>query len=137
MQRIPSRQRQNLHASKMPNKPSSSNETSPVLLMARRIRTEQGVEQLKSFLAAMEPFVAPNELRTICNGFGINFDLLEKPVKQQQQSVPQTQGMPSIMNPLQAMAGRNQFQLIQMLMNMQGMMKGGNDISQIIKMMGG
>lgn len=42
--------------------------------IARRIREEQGIEQLQAFLAAMVPFVAPNELRGVCAGFGLDYD---------------------------------------------------------------
>ena len=43
----------------------------PALLLARRIRREQGVEQVRRFLAAMEPFLAPNERMAIAEQLGI------------------------------------------------------------------
>lgn len=202
MQRVPTRQRQAMPADRQQGGRQQNNEASPALLLARRVREEQGVEQLKSFLAAMEPFVAPNELRSICGGFGINHDALMMQSKTQawangnngnsgsqgyngshgsngnngssgnngshgyngsngsqgyngsQSShgnnvsnmnnqvnfgsgmgmLPQMPGMGAF----QGRNGGNQFQMLQMLMNMPGMMKGGRgDMSQIFKMMGG
>lgn len=43
----------------------------PALLLARRIRREQGAEQVRRFLVAMEPFLAPNERMTIAEQLGI------------------------------------------------------------------
>ena len=73
MQRVPTRQRQfvpNGNAAKRPQ----GGEASPFLRIARRIREEQGIEQLRAFLAAMVPFVAPNELKGVCTGFGLDYD---------------------------------------------------------------
>lgn len=73
MQRVPTRQRQfvpNGNAAKRPQ----GGEASPFLRIARRIREEQGIEQLRAFLAAMVPFVAPNELKGVCAGFGLDYD---------------------------------------------------------------
>ena len=108
-------------------RPSSS---SPTLMMAKRVYQEQGMEQLKAFVVAIEPFVAPNELRTICSCFGLNFESLPRNAKQQQaQTVPGSHA--------QGSGSRNQMQMLQMLMSMQNMSKGGMDISQLMKMMGG
>lgn len=115
-----------------PLQPQSTGEGSPALLLARRVRSEQGVEQLKAYLLAVEPFVAPNEIRTISAAFGLNFDSLQRPDVQRSgssQSGFQENGAGS--------GSRNQFQMLQMLMNMQNMMKSGGDISQLMKMMGG
>ena len=61
----------------MPDAPKTSqNENSPALLMARKIRREQGVEQLRAFLSAIGPFISPNELKSICGAFGLNFNTL-------------------------------------------------------------
>ena len=107
-------------------RPSSS----PTLMMAKRVYQEQGMEQLKAFVVAIEPFVAPNELRTICSCFGLNFESLPRNAKQQQaQTVPGSHA--------QGSGSRNQMQMLQMLMSMQNMSKGGMDISQLMKMMGG
>lgn len=108
-------------------RPSSG---SPTLMMAKRVYQEQGMEQLKAFVVAIEPFVAPNELRTICSCFGLNFESLPRNAKQQQaQTVPGSHA--------QGSGSRNQMQMLQMLMSMQNMSKGGMDISQLMKMMGG
>ncbi|MDY5001078.1 MAG: hypothetical protein SO122_01200 [Eubacteriales bacterium] len=99
-------------------------------MMAKRVYQEQGMEQLKAFVVAIEPFVAPNELRTICSSFGLNFESLPRNAKQQQaQTVPGGHA--------QGSGSRNQMQMLQMLMSMQNMSKGGMDISQLMKMMGG
>ena len=101
-----------------------------LMMMAKRVYQEQGMEQLKAFIVAIEPFVAPNELRTICSSFGLNFESLPRNAKQQQaQTVPGSHA--------QGSGSRNQMQMLQMLMSMQNMSKGGMDISQLMKMMGG
>ena len=61
-----------------PTVPNVAQEPSPALLMARRIRGEQGIEQLKRFLEAMEPFVAPAERRMIAESMGIKLRTAEK-----------------------------------------------------------
>lgn len=112
-------------------------EQSPALLMARRVNTEQGVQQLKAYLLAIEPFVAPNELRNISGSFGLDFDSIERPVKQT--PAPEKNRKQSSMGGMNtgSMGGNNQMQMLQMIMNMQKLMKGGGDISQIMKFMGG
>lgn len=112
------------------NNANRANDTSPALLMARRIRDEQGIEQLKLFLAAMEPFVAPYELKNISSGFGIEYDSLMLSRKQNQ-NAQMNQGMQggNRNNP-------NQMRLMQMLMNMQGIAKSGKpDMMNLLKMM--
>lgn len=112
-------------------------EQSPALLMARRVNTEQGTQQLKAYLLAIEPFVAPNELRNISGSFGLDFDSIERPVKQTPASEKnRKQGNTGSMN-MGNMGGNNQMQMLQMMMNMQKLMKGGGDISQIMKFMSG
>lgn len=126
MQRVPSRQM----PPNVQNNVNRANDTSPALLMARRIRDEQGIEQLKLFLAAMEPFVAPYELKNISSGFGIEYDSLMLSRKQNQ-NAQINQGMQggNRSNP-------NQMKLMQMLMNMQGIAKGGKpDMMNLLKMM--
>lgn len=112
-------------------------EQSPALLMARRVNTEQGTQQLKAYLLAIEPFVAPNELRNISGSFGLDFDSIERPVKQT--PAPEKNRKQGSMGGMNAgnMGGNNQMQMLQMMMNMQKLMKGGGDISQIMKFMGG
>lgn len=126
MQRVPSRQ--------MPPNVQKSvnrvNDTSPALLMARRIRDEQGIEQLKLFLAAMEPFVAPYELKSIASGFGIEYDSLLLGRKQNR-SVQPNQGIQD-----GNWNNSSQMRLMQMLMNMQGIAKNGKpDMMNLLKMM--
>lgn len=156
MQRVPTRQRQsvpNVNAAKRPQ----SGEASPFLRIARRIREEQGVEQLRAFLAAMVPFVAPNELKSVCSGFGLDYDSILSLKNEQSMRPPARSsrdnpgfgtagfGNMGAMSPTGAMNGMNPFgaaggqmQLLQMLMSMQNMMKGGKgDISRIMSMMNG
>lgn len=72
MQRLPVNRIKNMQSASE----KSQSENSPVLLMAKKIRREQGVEQLRSFLSAVEPFIPPNELKSICNVFGMNYNAL-------------------------------------------------------------
>lgn len=60
-----------------PMKEGAKGEETPLLLLARRIRREQGAEQVKAFLAAMEPFFAPNEIKRIGEDFGIPYESIE------------------------------------------------------------
>ena len=60
-----------------PMKQGARGEETPLLLLARRIRQEQGAEQVKAFLAAMEPFSAPNEIKRIGEDFGIPYENIE------------------------------------------------------------
>lgn len=131
MQRVPVRQRQHMMPQQNQRQQSMS-DTSPALLLARRVRSEQGVEQLKAYLVAIEPFVAPNEVRAIGSAFGIDTDALPRPNIRQNQN---QQG--NAQNNSIGGGNRNQMQMLQMIMNMQNMMKGGGDISQIMRMMGG
>ena len=52
---------------------------SPLVNMARRIRGEQGVSGLREFIRAMEPFAAPNELRSLANDFDLDYEALRQP----------------------------------------------------------
>ncbi len=74
MQRVSVKQSQQTSQGMRPAQ-HRNEEVSPALLLARRIHMEQGIEQLKAYLLAVEPFVAPNELRAISSGFGFNFDI--------------------------------------------------------------
>ncbi|MBR4636793.1 MAG: hypothetical protein IKO51_10650 [Clostridia bacterium] len=69
MQRVPSRQNGTAAA-----EAERGGSPSPLLSMARRIRDEQGVSGLRDFLSAMAPFSAPNELRSVAEGFGMDYD---------------------------------------------------------------
>ena len=119
-------QRQNMQTQSQTfnNEPGINSElSSPMLHMARRVRSEQGIEQLKSFLVAMEPFSAPNELRSISMSFGMDFDSLprqqRRPQSSQQNQTPQQTD--------------NQFKMLQMLMGMRNMK--GMDMQGLLKMM--
>lgn len=49
----------------------------PLMLLARRIREEQGASSVREFLTAMTPFAAPGELRNVADTFGIPFTSIE------------------------------------------------------------
>ncbi|OQB23915.1 MAG: hypothetical protein BWY11_01520 [Firmicutes bacterium ADurb.Bin182] len=57
---------------------------SPALQLAQRIRYEQGTEQLRRYLTAIEPFIAPAERAAIAKQMGIQ-------IVKAQQSPPQSQ----------------------------------------------
>lgn len=121
MQKVPVKQSES--KSQAVSTVHSGGNTSPALQMAKKVYQEQGIEQLKLFLAAMEPFVAPNELKNICDGFGI--DIGSIPVKSSRK--PQMSGKQNA----------NQLQLIQLIMGMQNMGKNGMDMGKIMKLMSG
>lgn len=93
--------------------------SSPMLHMARRVRSEQGIEQLKSFLVAMEPFSAPNELRSISLSFGMDYDSLPRQRHSQQNQPPHQSD--------------DQFRMLQMLMNMRNVKS--MDMQGLLKML--
>lgn len=53
---------------------NSYEDASPAWLLAKRIRTEQGIEHLRRYLDAMEPFLAPAERVWIARSFGMPYD---------------------------------------------------------------
>lgn len=61
---------------------------SPALIMARRIRSEQGVERTRQYLIAMEPYIAPAERAHIAQQLGIQLPAHAE--KTEPQSVPQS-----------------------------------------------
>ena len=63
-------------------------EGSPALMMASRIRAEQGPEKAAQYLSAMEPFLAPGERTHIAYTLGLP---IPQPV--QQNYAQQSQGM--------------------------------------------
>ena len=123
MQRMPTRSMPP-HGSELPMESAS-----PMLLLARRIREEQGVEQVRAFLAAMTPFSAPNEIRHIGEGFGIPFESIElereRTVKSRQPVQENRQ------NPQNGMLDQ-----LRMIMQLSSLMKGG-DAMNLINMLGG
>lgn len=176
MQRVPSRQHQSAPAE--PER-REREEPSPIVNMARRIRDEQGVSGLRDFLSAMEPFAAPNELRSLASRFGMDYDEIRERRRERaenERDYGSRNGMnqngrqggmnggfgpdPQILQMMQAMQMMNGMggmqgqqkraantggqgnpmqlmQLMQMLPMLRGMMNGGADISQLMKMMGG
>ncbi|MBR4434576.1 MAG: hypothetical protein IKS90_00530 [Clostridia bacterium] len=132
-------------------------EVSPLVLLSRRIRSEQGIEGLKAFLGAMRPFAAPYELKNIALSFGLDpesitrFDRPE-PARTAGQGT-QDAGMMNMLNMMSALGGANGasgaknrnpmgdmgavMQLARLMPLMQSMKQGGGDISQLFKMMQG
>jgi|GEM_PF-284031 len=69
-------------------KEAENEERSPLLLLARRIREEQGAEGLKAFFSAMQPFAAPYELKNIAERFGMENPIRSNAQKQGSTSEP-------------------------------------------------
>ena len=124
MQRMPTRS--------LPARSAEQTEDdSPMLRMARRIRQEQGPEQVRAFLAAMTPFSAPNEIRRVGENFGLSFESIELERSRQAaqpQQRPQQNGMDQTMN---------QIGQLRTLMQLTGMMKNGGDPSALLNLLGG
>lgn len=154
MQRVPTK---NTPMNVQNNGRVIAQETSPLLSMARRVREEQGVEQLRAFLSAMAPFAAPNEIKRLCDSFGLSYASVAKPThpaQQKEQYVGNENGfsqqepqrkaqqqmnqMPRQTQMPQQIQMPQQMQMLQTLMRMQGFMNGGKlDPSQLLGMMGG
>jgi hypothetical protein len=101
-------------------------EPSPALQLARRIRYEQGTEQLRRYLSAIEPFIAPAERAAIAKQMGIQI------VKAQSSSPKEAQSQPVIRQEepddphesyqprQQGPANSQQMQMLQMLAQLAG-----------------
>ena len=101
--------------------------------LAKRIRAEQGAEGLRDFLAAMGPFAAPNELKTLAAEFGMDYDIIAEQ-KRGESARPAAQAGTNAqaaapgfgMNaPFQADPQMNQIMQIMRLMPMLKMLSGG------------
>lgn len=114
-------------------------EPSPLNAVAKRIREEQGEAGFRDFLAAMEPFAAPNELKSMAGRYGIDYsEIVAKRNERRQREQAQggfNQG--AGMNGAGGFSGMNGFpgaggfnpQLFQMMQMMQ-LMNGMNGFSQ-------
>ncbi|MBO4848065.1 MAG: hypothetical protein J5586_02830 [Clostridia bacterium] len=138
MQRIPSRNVPRQAGSGQP-----AEEPSPLLKLARRIREEQGTDQVRSFLAAMLPFAAPNEIRRAAEGFGIAFDSLEvrpKPAPQKPAYEPQPRqsaySAPQMMESMLPREAMNSLNMIRTLMQLKSAMAGGDPMKLMNGIMG-
>ena len=122
----------------------------PALLLARRIRREQGAEQVRRFLTAMEPFLAPNERITIAEQLGIRLQPQNPPPKGNQrppESVSLPTAPPEEAQTRQRQGSQNhdftnlaqQIQMLQMLSQMGGQNGGFNPmlLSQLMNGMNG
>lgn len=148
-QRVPS----NAHRT-VPEAAAERETVSPLHLMARRIREEQGVEGLTAFLAAMTPFAAHYELKNIALSFGLDYESIsyqrhDLRGEEKRRQTPDV-NMADIMSMLGAMngagGGRNMgangnlgsmMQFMRLMPMLQNMQRGGGDIAQMLKMMGG
>ena len=127
------------------NSPSQRRESqieqdvSPMLMLARRIREEQGIEQVKAFLRAMTPFAAPNELKRIGEGFGIPYERIrQEPENNSPARSPGAYDMGNTQSGPQTRVMPDQLNMIRTLMQLQGLMKGGGaDMSKLMSLMGG
>ena len=109
---------------------TAEGEISPVLRLARRIREEQGPEQVKAFISAMRPFAAPNELRRVSEGFGIDYESIPKEPFRERETDRRND---------QAGSGRSdQLAMLRTLMQFSGMMRGGGaDPMKLISLLTG
>lgn len=72
----------------VPEEAKKQEERSPLLMLARRIREEQGADGLKAFLSAMQPFAAPYELKNLAERFGMENPIRSNAQKQGSTSEP-------------------------------------------------
>jgi hypothetical protein len=100
-------------------------EPSPALQLARRIRYEQGTEQVRRYLSAIEPFIAPAERAAIAKQMGIQIvkahsapkEAESRPVIQQESpDEPSESYQPRQAGP----ANSQQMQMMQMLAQLAG-----------------
>ncbi len=115
----------------IPNRRQESG--SPALIMASRIRTEQGPEKAAQYLNAMEPFLAPGERTHIAYTLGL--PLPQPP----QQSYGPVQQMPNN-GPAGLLGGigniGNIIQIMQLVNSLQGMQGGQGGPNQLMQMLG-
>lgn len=123
MQRMPTRE-----------PPSRGQDDSPMLRLARRIRQEQGAEQVKAFLAAMTPFSAPNEIKRIGENFGIPFESIENE-RMKREPVRQNAPNAGAVRPANQMDQLDRINRLRTLMQLAGMMKNGGDPMALINLL--
>ena len=63
--------------------------------LASRIREEQGMEGLREFITAMEPFAAPNELRALAKHFSLDYSALRRNREQPKREPQRPEAVPS------------------------------------------
>lgn len=145
MQRIPIR---SLPQQAQRTEPGRGGEPSPMLLLARRIREEQGVEQVRSFLAAMTPFAAPNEIKRIGEGFGIPYESIERATRRdnggegygERRSAGRDAERPSAFggNPFAGSgSAANGLTMIRTAMQLRTLMSGGGDPEKLLGLLRG
>lgn len=98
---------------------------SPALMMAGRIRKEQGAERAAQYLEAMEPFIAPGERSHIAHVLG-----LPQPVETVRQNPAPPQGFPQNMGMGMGMGGMGNLANIGNIMNLMQLMNGFKGDSQ-------
>ncbi len=123
-----------------PNMPPRKNDpngmsqpTSPALHMARRIRSEQGAEQARQYLVAMEPYLAPAERRHIAEQVGVSLPTRQESAPVQNAAAPSAGGA----NPLAGLGGMGGANPLVALGNMGGGNGGGGNPMQLLQMLSG
>ena len=116
MQRYPTRSLPSRQA-------SGEGETPAIVKLARRIREEQGPEQVRRFIIAMRPFAAPNELLRLADDFGIDRASIQSAAEPQMQARSQS--------------GADGLKLLQTAMQLSGAMRGGMDMTKLIGLLSG
>ncbi len=125
----------------MPVKPDIIEEASPALLMARRIRSEQGVEQLKRFLNSMEPFVAPAERMKIAESMGVRLNPSSPRSEPEAAKSSAGAGVPNVPStPMMGQGQGNPMSILSSMLGQKGMgagTGGGLDPMMLMQMMNG
>ena len=126
MQRMPTR---NIEKGVQGRRPES--EASPMQKLARRIREEQGTEQVKAFLAAMGPFSAPNEIKRIGEDFGISYESIESFCAQKRYDM---RGREESRQP-QASASTEPLNMLKTIMQLRSLLGAGSDPGALMNML--
>ena len=120
----------------LPQRRQEGGSNSPALVMASRIRAEQGPERAAQYLNAMEPFLAPGERTYIAYTLGLP---LPQPVQPSYAPPPQMQNT----NPLGALGNMgglgsigNIMQIMQLVNTLQGNSGGQGGANGIAQMLG-
>ncbi len=116
-------------------------EGSPALMMASRIRAEQGPQKAAQYLSAMEPFLAPGERAHIAYTLGLP---MPQPAQQNYAQQPQSAGgfggMPNMQGAQNAgsVGGLGNIgSIMQVMQLMNALQGGGGGQSPIASMLGG
>ncbi len=104
-------------------------EPSALMLLARKIREEQGPEQVKDFLNAMRPFAAPGELKRAAENFGIEIELYDNFRDRGQANAGRKDNMGN---------DNDKMKMLNTLFQLRGLMQGGSiDPVKLMSLLGG